>query len=214
MNYETLYKKDSKGKIRSYRLVVSRNTDGTATLFTFSGIHEGMVTKTTKDFKDTVNKTGYDKAITAANLKMTKKQESGYMKDLEECRTAEKPYPKKPILLSRYEKFKSNIKYPCLVSPKLDGVRATWRDGKLWTRGLKEHDAHCLKHIVRELRFPHFPNRLMLDGELYAHGFALQDIVHATRTYDIKITPHINFYVFDMPDHTERMESSTHTRQG
>ena len=163
-----------------------------------SGIWHGNLVCSQKVFADSKLKTGEEKAITKADLKHRKKMESGYTTDP----AARSPIIWKPVLLHKFSKHSLKIDYPCIVQPKLDGVRATWREQVLWTRGLKEYKPGTLLHIYDALR-ANSTGWGRMDGELYHHGTPLQDIVHATRTYDSSITPFLKFYVFDLPDNPE-----------
>jgi ATP-dependent DNA ligase len=83
----------------------------------------------------------------------------------------------RPILAEKYDKEKGirPIKFPCIIQPKLDGIRCIYspEEKKLLTRTGKEINMpHILKAIQDE-----YPD-LYLDGELYADDLTLQDIQH------------------------------------
>jgi DNA ligase-1 len=90
------------------------------------------------------------------------------------------------------------IKFPCLVPPKLDGVRCTsfWRNGKIYleSRGGKEYPAP--KHIQDQLALVQGASD-RIDGELYVHGEMLQDITGASKKWR-KLTDRLEFWVFDV----------------
>jgi len=75
--------------------------------------------------------------------------------------------PESCMLIKQYNVKK--IKYPALISPKLDGVRCIYRDGTLWTRNGKV--LHGLDHIYDTIEsIPDFDGQL--DGELIVmYGF-------------------------------------------
>lgn len=80
------------------------------------------------------------------------------------------------------------------VQPKLDGVRAVWLDGHLWSRHGKRIDS--LPELTEHLRRC-APDTAM-DGELYAHGIGFQRCVSIVK----RGSPHpdasaIRFHAFD-----------------
>lgn len=99
--------------------------------------------------------------------------------------------------------------YPCYVQPKLNGVRAlyqwrentgcTWQsqDEKIWFPGV-------LAHLSRELfSIKDLLGALILDGELYRHGWRLQTIngaVAINRKEPREDTHKVCFHVFDVVD--------------
>lgn len=106
--------------------------------------------------------------------------------------------------------------YPCFVQPKLNGVRALFqqhqygtgnvqielpygtfqsRDEKLWNQAV-------LKHLTNELSTINL-NNVILDGELYRHGWRLQRIngaVAVNRSQPRDDTHKVCFHVFDVVD--------------
>lgn len=93
---------------------------------------------------------------------------------------------------------------PCWVQPKFNGVRALYQtvDGKGRFQSRDEHPWHpaVLEHIssVLQVLFPE-PN-IILDGELYCHGWPLQDInaaISVNRTAPTPNTKSIYYVVFD-----------------
>jgi DNA ligase-1 len=88
-----------------------------------------------------------------------------------------------PMLAHDFRKMKKELEYPVDVQPKLDGVRcmAFWDKDKLtlMSRGGKEYDvAHVRDELEKIL-----PRGLVLDGELYIHGNALQDTIRLVKKH-------------------------------
>lgn len=92
--------------------------------------------------------------------------------------------------------------YPCYIQPKLNGIRALFqhdtfqsRDEKLWRTGV-------LQHLIAELDHLELGS-VILDGELYVHGWRLQRInsaVAVNRLEPTEDTPHVEYHVFDVVD--------------
>lgn len=88
----------------------------------------------------------------------------------------------------------ARIKYPVLVSPKLDGLRAIFKDGKFYSRlgnqfkGLTRLE-ECLKSILTP--------EIMLDGELMVEGEHFNEISGQLRSFNE--TNKATFNVFDAP---------------
>lgn len=103
----------------------------------------------------------------------------------------------KPLLAHRYEP--KRVTFPCYVQPKLNGIRALYqaghfqsRDDLPFTDGLLDHLAQPLKQI--------FDDRVILDGELYIHGWPLQRINGAVTP--IRLQPNadtlqVQYHIFD-----------------
>lgn len=93
--------------------------------------------------------------------------------------------------------------YPCYVQPKLNGVRALYcggvfqsRDEKLWQPGV-------LRHLVDQLESIPAISGLILDGELYRHGWRLQRIngaIAVNRKEPVADTLEVEYHVFDCID--------------
>lgn len=98
---------------------------------------------------------------------------------------------------------KNRIIYPCMVQPKLNGVRALWLGNKLQSRsyGLEEGLVWCEDTLpeIHEALKP-FEN-YYFDGELYVHGWSLQKVNSCARIKSVK--PHRNsfklqYHIFDL----------------
>jgi DNA ligase-1 len=100
----------------------------------------------------------------------------------------------------------STLRYPVLVSPKLDGVRATFMQGELLTRSLKSIPNKAVRKT--------FNFTAPLDGELIVGDpcskSVFRDTMKVVSAYDADIKD-LKFYVFDMfSPHTfiERLENA------
>lgn len=111
------------------------------------------------------------------------------------------------MLVHDYEPRYVEGKYPLLVQPKLNGIRAIWHDGVLRSRDGKRFSDKVLPHVYNLLR-KNFAD-LTIDGELYVHGWPLQRINSACAVkrkdpnYD---SEHICYCVYDYPFSSRRFE--------
>ncbi len=90
---------------------------------------------------------------------------------------------------------------PCWLQPKFNGVRALYQAGHFQSADELPWNDGVLAHLVEPLlgMFPE-PN-IILDGELYVHGWSLQRIngaVQIARTAPREDTHEVCFYVFDV----------------
>lgn len=112
----------------------------------------------------------------------------------------------RPMLAFRYQDKKKHLSFPCVVQPKLNGIRMLAQNGVLKSRshGLdepKEWSLTRLLHIRQELEgfFNKHPNK-MLDGELYIHGESLQKInsyARVTSAADHDKSAKLYYCIFD-----------------
>lgn len=106
----------------------------------------------------------------------------------------------KPMLATPIEKVKpESIDWKgAYMQPKLDGHRALWKDGVLYSRQGKVLD---LPHIVEAIKTAGLEH-LHLDGELYCHGLTLQQIsslVKRQQDDTLKLVYHVYDIVSDEP---------------
>jgi len=154
MTFKTLYKNTSLGQLQSWQIVVEGNT-----YYTIEGINQLSQSKPTVCVGKNVGRanetTPEEQALLEANSLYQKKLDKGYSEDAPQ---ASKFF--EPMLAFEREKYEKLLfTVPTYVQPKLDGVRAILKDGKLTSRNGKQI-----------ISCPHLelPNRF-LDGELYSH---------------------------------------------
>lgn len=160
MKLPVLYKYTNTGSIQQWEIVVERNT-----FYTIEGLVNGKLTPSTPTVCYGKNKgrsnetTDEQQAFLEAKSRWQKKKDKGYSEIL----TAEKKFFE-PMLAHEREKYEKLLfTVPTYVQPKLDGCRAIYNNGSLFTRNGKE--------IVS---CPHIADREVLgdsifDGELYNH---------------------------------------------
>lgn len=202
----TLYKKDSKGKIRVWK----GYADGEK-LHQDSGLLEGkMVTNTRVCKAKNVGRanatTASEQAIHELHRAATKKKDKGYYDTIEAAKTSRLILP---MLATEIEKVNPNLKDKYYLSPKLDGMRClifiTHNSIKLVSRENKE--ITTMTHLVEALR--PFQQEIfektqsegtyaILDGELYVHGSSFQEHMKAIKKYRPGVSEEIQFHLYDL----------------
>ena len=113
----------------------------------------------------------------------------------------------KPMLAHVWEPHR--VTFPCYVQPKFNGVRAVCGVDESGRRRFQSRDElpwdyEVLRHISESLDF--LPKDLVLDGELYVHGWSLQRINAAITPVRKSInddTRSVLFMVFDVVDYEQ-----------
>lgn len=106
----------------------------------------------------------------------------------------------KPLLAHKYSPHR--VTYPCYVQPKLNGVRALYQAGRFQSRDEQPFPVGLLDHLAQPL-LSIFPPEVILDGELYVHGWSLQRILGAitpVRKEEREDTKLVEYHVFDVVD--------------
>lgn len=93
--------------------------------------------------------------------------------------------------------------YPCYAQPKFNGIRALRQNGLWQSRGEIIWPTNFFCHIDEELNSMGL-NEVLLDGELYRHGWKLQRIneaaaVNATVRGPNADTSELEYVIFDIP---------------
>lgn len=103
----------------------------------------------------------------------------------------------KPLLAHIYEPHR--VTYPCYVQPKLNGIRALYQNGSFQSRDELPFPKGLLHHLATPL-LESFGPEVILDGELYVHGWPLQRInaaVTPVRLQPTEDTLKVEYHVFD-----------------
>ena len=187
---KSLYKKDSKGKIRIWEIWTENET-----LFERSGLLNGKLVLHNKTCKGKnigkANETTPDiQAISEMNSKIKKKLQEDYFLTIDE---AENNIVILPMLAKDYEKEKKKVIFPCYAQPKLDGMRALWNNKLTSRKGLT---IETLKHIDDTCK--NLNTNLILDGELYAKGLSFQDNMKLIKKYRQNESENIKYHVYDL----------------
>lgn len=211
MNLPTLYKKTSTGAIEQWRVW----TEGADILTEYGHVNgklqqarERAVPKNVGRANET---TPEQQAELQAKADWTKKiQRNGYVEDAKRAEAGETDQEGgiAPMLAKPHEDVASKLVYPALMQRKYNGVRciADYQDGvvTLWSRK-REQMAVPVPHIIEAVQklLAGREGRILLDGELYLHGWSLQKIASYVRQ---KKAPkdgfeQIEFHIYDHPSH-------------
>ena len=100
----------------------------------------------------------------------------------------------KPMLAATIEDITTDVDYPCLVSMKLDGVRATCQNGVMMSRSLKPLPNRELQRIFSFRGFEY------MDGEIILGNPNAQMVFNRTTSAVMShegALPNLMYYVFD-----------------
>jgi ATP-dependent DNA ligase len=114
----------------------------------------------------------------------------------------------KPMLAPTKPFSKGKAKYPGLLEKKLDGVRTTCvlnpvtEEIKFLSRSGKDYTT--IGHLDIAIRSSNFdlrqlPGITILDGEIYKHGWTLEEINEAVKKYRPGTTEQLEFWIYDLP---------------
>lgn len=198
MTTRTLYGKDTKGNIKVWSISV----EGALITVSHGKLDGKMQEKYTLCVSKNIGKanetTPEQQAILEADSKYKKQLDKLYKPSIEDLEDVEKQLP---MLALDYTKAGHRIKYPCYVSPKLDGVRCIAHYNglvvTLMSRGgqyypVPDKIGFAIKTISELTGVDTF------DGELYIHGERLQDIVSCAKKEN-EMTDRLEFWIFDLP---------------
>jgi len=205
--FETLYGLASTNKVKQWGVEVVENEDQTATIIVNTGYIDGKIREIPKLISEGKNigrsneTTPFEQAVSEAQSAWNKKRDQNY--ELEPM----DPNNYKPrIMLPMLAKGpgKGNIKLPCFIQPKFNGVC------NLAERELPTHVPRQIKIIHHSRGGKTFETVSHLDewvekinapaplhGELYKHGWSLQKI--GSYTKELKTDAHLlEYWVYDM----------------
>lgn len=197
---KTLYKKDSKGKLR----VLNIWAEG-ADLVQTSGLADGKLKEDRKTCKGkNIGKSNETTPEEQCKLevasKIAEKLKVDYFESAKEAMNSEVILP---MLAKDYKKEFKKIdwKKDVYVQPKMDGMRCLIfvNDGdvKLISRentDILEQHGNSMKHLVPA--FAKLANGIY-DGELYAHGYSFQENMELIKKYRPNESEQVKFHAYD-----------------
>jgi len=185
-----LYKKDTKGKIRSLEIYAEGDE-----VVQISGLINGKKTEnrskaTAKNVGRANETTAEEQAILEAQSKYDDKLTKGYFPTQDE---AENEVVILPMLAKDAKKELAKIAYPCYIQPKLDGMRCLSKVAfDMTSRAGKEIDT--LPHLLSFVKML----GLQIDGELYAHGLTFQENISLIKKYRAGESEQIKYHIYDI----------------
>jgi DNA ligase-1 len=176
MKFDTLYAKASNGKIKVWEI----EARGTVMVIR-NGYEDGKMAEqekviTGKNAGRSNETSDAEQCVAECKSKWQKKIDEQYSTDKSKLVDYADADVLLPMLALKYQDRKHDIKFPCYVQPKLNGVRCIYQNGKFMSREGKEFTT--LEHLAAELK------KLGLktpDGEIYIHGATFQDIVRKVK---------------------------------
>ncbi|NDE13710.1 hypothetical protein EBZ80_02135 [bacterium] len=226
--FPTLYFDNGGGKRdRVWTARVRRETDGTAVAEITHGVEGGTLQTATRTYRRGKNAgrknatDAHDQAV-AETLRrwLDKKEKEGYReRDGGTAVAMDTRQPILPMLAKTYQKGKKcGIVFPCLVQPKIDGVRCLFRreeDGRIVGRSRTGGEFFTLATIAEALEplFREHPSAV-LDGEIYSSEMPFEELAGLVKKKkDFEDDPRLGaleYHVFDLVDATtpfhERIE--------
>ena len=205
-----LYAKASTGKIKTWQIAVTKEEDGTATIWTNHGYVDGKMQLKPKPIKVGKNigkkneTTPYDQALSEALSSHKKKIEQ--KKYITEIPTDDnEPDIYLPMLAKKLKE--SWAKFPVMTQPKLNGVRCLAKKVDELTidyrsRKFKSYNdtlGHLTPFLLEMMRVDE-----IFDGEIYYYGFTFQQIVRRVKKMR-EDTNLLQFWVYDVAD--EKMDA-------
>lgn len=196
----TIYKKDSRGKIRTWRFEVH----GDAYI-----ICDGTLGGKEKASKPKVcppksQKTGELQAFFEAEAAMKKKLRIDYHEDM--AHVDRGPHVFLPMLALEWNKLKpGDLQFPVYSQPKYDGIRSLQHKKGAWSRGGKKQ--FTFDHVLEENE-PWRKELFAFDGELYGHIHReafnqISSLVRKTKAENItdeviaRVKSELSYYVYD-----------------
>ena len=188
---KTLYKKDSKGKIR----MLDISTDG-STIVQVSGIIDGKhVVNVSQCKAKNIGRsnatTPEEQADIEAEAKYVKKLKEGYFLTIDEAQTEVVTLP---MLAKVFGEEEKKVVYPCYAQPKLDGMRGLGDCKNATLTSRSGNKIETLDHITSQLPYI----GVTLDGELYAHGETFQENMRMIKKYRPGKTENVKYHVYDI----------------
>jgi DNA ligase-1 len=207
VSLDTLYKRDTKGKIRVLTIQVGSVEDGVYGTRSVAGTQDGKLVTSEWNISKPKNlgkkngTTSKTQAESEAKASWDKKLEKEYFLNIEDVDSYKRF---KPMLAADYTHKPQSEGYS---QPKLDGIRCIADKTGLWTRGAKP--INSCPHIWNALQ-PYFISNpdIILDGELYNHELKedfnkITSLVRKTKSTSdnfLEAEAIVQYHIYDMSD--------------
>ncbi|MBO9428299.1 hypothetical protein [Sulfitobacter sp. R18_1] len=175
VEYEPIYKRDSKGKVRILKMQLGWNDDTDAGHRVISGLEEGKqaVTGWTHSQPKNIGKanetSSHQQAEAEVQNKYKRKLDREYFVSRDDIDSLTFV---SPMLAAEWKKRKDKIKWEegVYIQPKLDGFRNVAQAEANYKRsGMEQHNAPNVKEALAETHAEQ--PELAIDGELYNHEY-------------------------------------------
>lgn len=192
MKFDKLYANASNGKIKTWQIEADGNT-----MIIRNGYIDGKIAIQSKKI---VGKNIGRSNETSNNEQCVLECQAKHQKKLDEQYTANKNNIKEyedqkvllPMLALDYHKRKHDIKFPCYIQPKLNGVRCIYQNNKFMSRKGKEYTT--LQHLEPELKLLGIK---IPDGEIYIKDLSLQEIIRRVKKERGEKTDELEYWIYD-----------------
>lgn len=198
--FRKLYSRTKDGQLRSFSIICRYYRENLVVMTTKKRV-EPNGKMTYDNYKYTEGKnlgranetSAWEQCLMEAKSMVNRLKDKGYSTDIP---TNEK-VDMKPMLAIKWDE--SKVKFPCMIQPKLDGVRCLMYEDE-------NKDVHLMSRRGKELNIPHIKaflekrrDLLPLDGELYNHdSLSFQGIISAVKKLS-KNTDKIKVVIYDKP---------------
>lgn len=174
MSSTVLYKLDKNGKVRAWY----GNREGNV-VHLFSGVKDGKMIKHSRAIKGLTKTSDIEQAELYLERQYTKMKKKGY-EEKGDTNTYERTSPRRliPMKVHKFSDHNSKIIFPCIIQPKLDGLRCLAEcsrehsgEGSLAIKLISAcgNEFPFLLHIkksLKEILSPILNHQIILDGEL------------------------------------------------
>lgn len=178
---KTLYGLDKKGGFKLWTVEVEKCDRDFGLLKISHGKEGGKMTLKSETFVEgKQGRNAFEQAVFEAQARIKKQLDKNYRENKDDLQEIDIL----AMLAADYRKQGHRIEYPCYGSVKYDGVRALAkkRDG-IVTIESRTSQAYDLPQLQAILTI-HMQDGDIWDGEIYKHGYELQDIVSAVKRTD------------------------------
>lgn len=194
----TLLKTDDKGITQEWKVWYRPKLDGTAEVGSEYGRQGGkmqehsIIIRTGKNIGRKNETTPLTQAAAEAQSQWNEKVRKGY------SASGEQDMTRGVMLAVDYHDLAKrrigvNLPDTVIVDPKLDGIRAKWKEGAFLSRGHKAFRAIPTRiHEYMRGRDP-------VDGEMYIHGVSLRTLNGLVNKPHPVLTPRLEYHLFDLP---------------
>ena len=196
-----LFKRTELGQIQQWQMCIDGNK-----FYSIEGLQGGTLTTNKPTVAVSLNKgkknetTPEEQALKEAKAKWQKKVDKGYTVEIKNIDNDSAFF--EPMLAKKYVDYKDDIKFPVLVSRKIDGARLIATKSGLTTRNGKPY-LNC-RHISNML-IPLFVKHpgWVIDCEIYSHDIPFERIMHVVRQMKpteediIESEKTVKIYIFD-----------------